>query len=120
MSNQIVQLFESLITRVNKSPKQREFVREWVGSYQGKILQLETDQGTFHIALHKKGTISLHEGAYPSPDVIYRATVDTLMKLFTGQTSFRKLMKRWDLIVIGAGHESVPLGQLVMRVLQTS
>lgn len=120
MSNQVLQLFESLIMRVNQTPKQREFVREWVGPYQGKILQLETDQGTFHIALRKKGTISLHEGDYPSPDVIYRATVDTLMKLFTGQTSFRNLMKSWDLVVIGAGHESVPLSQLLMRVLQTS
>jgi hypothetical protein len=40
------------------------------------------------------------------------------MNLFTGRASFRDLMKRWELIIIGAGHESLPLGQLMMRVLQ--
>jgi hypothetical protein len=40
------------------------------------------------------------------------------MKVFTGQVTFREVMKRWDLIIMGAGHESVPLGQLIMRVLQ--
>jgi len=119
LTNQLAQLFETMIQQVNKTPEHREFVREWVGSYQGKVLQLETDSDKFHILLHRQGTMELQTGSYPSPDVIYKASAETLMNLFTGRASFRDLMKRWELIIIGAGHESLPLGQLMMRVLQT-
>jgi NAD(P)H-flavin reductase len=115
----IEQLFEALIKRVNISPEHREFIRNWIGPYQGKVLQLETDKGAFHIRLYRKGTMTQHMGTYPSPDVIYKSSVDIFMKLFTGQTTFRELMKRWDLVVIGAGHESVPLGQLFIQILQS-
>jgi len=119
LPNQIAQLFETMIQQVNDTPEHREFVRNWVGPYQGKVLQVETDDDTFHILLHRKGTMELRNNSYPSPEVIYKATTKTLMNLFTGQVSFRDLMKRWELIIIGAGHESLPLGQLMMRVLRT-
>jgi putative sterol carrier protein len=119
MTSPIRQLFDGLITKVNKTAKLREQVRNWVGPYQGKILQLETEAETVHIIIFKQGTMELRNGSYPSPDVIYQASSETLMRLFTGQTSFRDLMKRWELVIIGAGHESVPLGQLMMQVLQT-
>jgi hypothetical protein len=120
MTNQLVQLFETMIQKVNGAPEHREFVSTWVGPYQGKILQLETDKETFHILLQRQGTMKLVIGSYSSPDVIYKASTETLLNLFTGKASFRDLMKRWELIIIGAGHESVPLGQLLMRILQTS
>ncbi len=119
LPNQIAQLFETMIQQVNDTPEHREFVRNWVGPYQGKVLQVETDDDTFHILLHRKGTMELQIGSYPSPEVIYKASTETLMSLFTGQTTFRDLIKRWELIIIGAGHESLPLGQLMMRVLRT-
>ena len=119
MTNQLVQIFEGLIAKVNETPEHREFIRDWVGPYQGKVLQLETDKGIFHVILLKSGIMKLQYGTYPSPDVIYKASTTTFMNLFTGQTSFRELMKKWELVVIGAGHESVPLGQLLIRVLQT-
>lgn len=120
MANQLMQMFEALINRVNDTAEFREFVRNWVGPYQGKVLQLETDKSTFHVVLHRRGTMILKSGPYPSPDVIYKASTETLMNLFTGQASFRDLTKRWELIIIGAGHESVSLGQLMMRVFQPS
>ena len=120
MANQIKQLFETLIELVNTNNEYREFVRKWVGQYHGKILQLETDEGTFHIILNKKGTISLETGSYPSPDIIYKAGAKTLMNLFTGQSAYRDLLKRWEIIIIGAAHESVPLAQLILKVLQSN
>ena len=118
VTNQLVQIFNELIAKVNETPEHREFIREWVGPYQGKVLQIETDQGTFHIRLHRQGTMEMRDGVYPSPEVIFKASTKTLMNLFTGQASFRELMKKWELVIIGAGHESVSLGQLLMRVLQ--
>ena len=119
MTSQLEQLFQGLISKVNETKEHREFVRTWVGSYQGKVLQLETDSGTFHIIVYPQGTMELNEGSYPSPDVIYKASTDTLMRLFTGQATYRELMKTWELVIIGAGHESVPLGQLMLQVLQS-
>ncbi len=118
MTNQLSQIFKGLIAKVNETPEYREFVRSWVGPYQGKVLQLETDEQTFHILLHRRGIMEMREGQYPSPDVIYKASTKTLLSLFTGQATFRDLMKKWELVIIGAGHESVPLGQLMLRVLQ--
>lgn len=119
MTSSIMQLFDGLVTKVNNTSELREQVKRWVGPYQGKVLQLETEAETVHIIVFKQGTMELRKGSYPSPDVIYKARSETLMNLFTGQVSFRDLMKRWELIIIGAAHESVPLGQLMLQVLQT-
>lgn len=118
MTNSLIQIFHGLIAKVNETPEHRTFIRDWVGPYQGKVLQVETDEKPFHIVLYKQGTMELRLGSYPSPEVIYKASTKTLMNLFTGQASFRDLMKKWDLIIIGAAHESVPLGRLMMQVLQ--
>ncbi|MFW9934600.1 MAG: hypothetical protein ACFFDU_03590 [Candidatus Thorarchaeota archaeon] len=118
MTNPLIQIFQGLITKVNKTAEHRAFIRDWVGPYQGKVLQVETDGEIFHIVLQKQGTMELHSGSYPSPEVIYKASTKTLMNLFTGQASFRDLIKKWELIIIGAAHESVPLGQLMMQILQ--
>jgi hypothetical protein len=120
MTNQILELFKTLIQRVNSSNEHQMFIQEWVGPYPGKILQLQTDKGAFHIILHQQGNVELQSGIAPSPDVIYQATSQTLMDLFTGKATFRELTKTWKLLVIGAGHESVPLARLILRVLQAT
>jgi hypothetical protein len=120
MTNQMVQLFEMLIERVNETESHRQFVRGWVGGYQGKVLQLQTDDGSFHVILKKDGSMRLQAGSYPSPDIVFKATTQTLMNLFTGRADFRDLVKRWELVIIGAGHEAVPLAKLVFEVLKSS
>ena len=118
MTSQLKQIFEGAIKKINETAEHREFVREWIGPYQGKVIQLETEEETFHIVLQREGTMEMRQGSYSSPEVIYKASTNTLLSLFTGQASFRELMKKWELIIIGAGHESVPLGQLMLRILQ--
>ncbi len=117
MSNPLQQLIEGLITRVNESANLREFVRNWVGPYYGKILQLETDKGTFHIILDREGLMRVKNGVSPSPDVIYKAPAQTLLDLFTGKTDFRELVKRWELVIVGAGHESAQLAKLIVQAM---
>lgn len=120
MSGKMLQLFETLAKRINENPKHRDFLREWVGHYHGKIIQLETDEGDFHIIIQQKGIMKIKKGIYPSPDVIYKAKAQTLMDLFTGRANYRDLMKRWEIVIIGAGHESIPLAQLLFDVLKSS
>jgi hypothetical protein len=62
----------------------------------------------------------LRAGTYPSPDIIFKASTQTLMNLFTGRADFRDLVKRWELVIIGAGHEAVPLAKLVFDVLKSA
>jgi hypothetical protein len=120
MASQMVQLFEMLIKRVNETDAHRQFVRGWIGPYQGKVLQLENNDGNFHVILRKDGSMRLEKGTYPSPDIILKASTQTLMNLFTGRADFRDLLKRWELVIIGAGHEAVPLAKLVLEVLKSS
>ena len=119
MSNPLHQLIDGLVTRVNENPELQEFVRNWVGSYHGKILQLETEKRTLHLILARDGTIRVKKGSYPSPDVIYKAPAQTLLDLFTGQANFRELIKRWELVIIGAGHESTQLAKLIMQAMSS-
>jgi len=116
----MVQLFEMLIKRVNETDAHRQFVQRWVGAYQGKVLQLDTDEGSFHVILKRDGSMRLRAGTYPSPDIIFKASTQTLMNLFTGRADFRDLVKRWELVIIGAGHEAVPLAKLVFDVLKST
>jgi len=120
MTSQMVQLFETLIKRVNETPAHRQFIQGWVGAYQGKVLQLDTDDGSFHVILKRDGSMRLRAGTYPSPDIIFKASTQTLMSLFTGRADFRDLVKRWELVIIGAGHEAVPLAKLVFDVLKSA
>jgi hypothetical protein len=120
MTSQMLQLFETLTKKVNENPKHRDFLRKWVGKYHGKIIQLETDEDNFYIIVYEKGSMQIQKGTYPSPDVIYKAKAQTLLDLFTGKANFRELMKRWEIIIIGAGHESVALAQLLFEVLKSS
>jgi hypothetical protein len=120
LSDTLQQLIDGLVTRVNDTPELQEFVRSWVGSYHGKILQLETEKETRHLILSRDGTIRVHKGNYPSPDVIYKAPAQTLLDLFTGQANFRELIKRWELVIIGAGHESAQLAKLIIQAMSTA
>lgn len=120
MTSQMIQLFETLIKRVNETATHRRFVQDWVGNYQGKVLQLDTDEGNFHVVLKKDGSMQLRAGTYPSPDIVFKASSQTLLNLFTGRADFRDLLKRWELVIMGAGHEAVPLAKLVFDVLMSS
>jgi hypothetical protein len=120
MSNPLEQLIDGLVTRVNDTPNLRKFVRNWVGAYHGKILQLETEKGVLHLILARDGTIRVNQGSYPSPDVIYKAPAQTLLDLFTGQANFRELIKRWELVIVGAGHESAQLAKLIIQAMSSS
>ena len=120
MASQLIQLLQALTDRVNRGEEHRRFVAGWVGPYQGKVIQLETDEGTHHIILKRDGTMTLREGPYPSPDVIYKAKAQTLLEVFTGRADPRNLMKSWKLLVMGAGHESLPLAQLMRNILTST
>jgi len=116
MTSQLQQFFEFLISKVKDKEELQGHVMKWIGPYDGKILQVITpDHGAQYIVVQKGAPwMTLHEGMYPSPDVIYKANSETLLGIFTGEVNFKDTMKDGRLIVIGNANESDPLANLIL------
>ena len=117
--SQLQQFFEFLISKVKEKESLQEQVLTWIGRYEGKILQVITpDFGAQYIVVHKGAPwMTLHDGIYPSPDVIYKANSETLLGIFTGEVKFKDTMKSGALEVIGNAHESDPLANLILAAM---
>ncbi len=117
--SQLQEFFKFLISKVNEKPELKKYLAEWVGPYDGKILQVFTEDGPQYIVVTKDG-MSLHDGIYPSPDVTYKASAQTLLNIFTGEVPFKQTMKEGSLTVIGNAHESNPLANLILQVMMSA
>lgn len=116
--NRVRQFMRHICSAVNSSEDHQKFVAQWIDPYQGKILQVDAEGEKFYVVMTKE-KLWMEEGDYPSPDVIYRVKdAQVILDIFTGRAPFRDAMKTWDLWVIGAAHESVPLAQLIFNVMQ--
>ena len=116
--DRVRQFMRHICSAVNGNDAHKKFVANWIGPWPGKVLQVEVAGEKFYTVMTKE-KMWMEEGDYPSPDVIYRVKDgQVLLDIFTGRTPFRNAMKNWDLWVIGAAHESVPLAQLIFNVMQ--
>ncbi len=117
MAEQLQEFFKFLIAKTNEKEDLKKQLVDWVGPYDGKILQLHTpDSGDQYLIVTKEG-MTLHEGVYPSPDVIYKATGEILLGIFTGEVKFKDTMKDGRLEVIGNAHESDALANLILAAM---
>ncbi len=117
--SQLQEFFQFLMSKVKEKEDLQNTVKDWVGPFDGKILQVITpDSGAQYIIVYKKAPwMSLHDGYYPSPDVIYKAKSETLLGIFTGEVKFKDTMKDGSLEVIGNAHESDPLANLILAAM---
>ena len=115
--DKVKKFMKMVTTQLKNDESMQKFVKDWVYPYDGKIFQVETDGQKFYAVITKDGEMTMHEGEYPSPDVIYRAKSDILLGIFTGKIPFWNPIKSWELFVIGAAHESVPLSELILQAL---
>jgi len=108
-------LFEEVAEKVNSSIEGRRIMKEWVGPYDGKIIQFETDTQKFYLVV-TDGRMKVHDGEYPSPDLAFRGSSQVISEVFAGKRSVREAMESWDLLMMGAGHEGFTLGRLITTV----
>jgi len=108
-------IFEEITKRVNESVEGQKIIGEWVGPYDGKILQFETEAEKFYLVI-TDGKIELYTGEYPSPDLSLRGSSQVIIDVFTGKRSVGDVVRSWDLLLIGAGHEGFMLGKLIATV----
>ncbi len=111
--SQLQEFFKFFMHQVNTKDDLKKNLADWVGRYHGKILQVHTEEGAQYLVITTEG-MELHEGVYPSPDVIYKAKSDILLGIFTGEIPFKTTMKDGSLEVIGNAHESDPLANLIL------
>lgn len=107
---------QMVIQQGNKKEDALKIMAEWAGAYDGKVLQVETDGKFYHVIITGKGA-TVKEGEYPSPDIIFRAPSDLLMQIFTGRADPIEAIKKWEMVVVGSGHEMVPMNKLIMNVM---
>ena len=115
--SQLQEFFKFLMSKVKEKDDLKKQLAEWVGHYDGKILQVHTPEDGDQYILVTKDGMTLHDGVYPSPDVIYKAKSEILLGIFTGEVKFKDTMKDGSLKVIGNAHESDPLANLILAAM---
>lgn len=116
--DRVRQFMRHINSAVNSSEEHKKFVAEWINPWPGKVLQVDAEGEKFYTVITQE-KMWIEEGEYPSPDVIFRVKdAQVILDIFTGRLPFRNAMKSWDLFVIGAAHEAVPLAQLIFNVMQ--
>ncbi len=108
-------IFGEIAKRVSESVEGQRTIKEWVGPYDGKILQFETDAEKFYLVITDE-KMEVCTGEYPSPDLTFRGTSQVITDVFTGKRSVGDAIRRWDLLLMGAGHEGFMLGRLITSV----
>jgi putative sterol carrier protein len=115
-SEQLEEFFKFLIAKVHEKDDIKKMLADWVGPYDGKILQVFTEAGAQYMVV-TKDDMTIHEGIYPSPDVTYKANAAVLLGIFTGEVPFKQTMKDGSLEVIGNANESDPLANLILAAM---
>ena len=116
---QLQEFFKFFMAQVNSKDELKEKLVEWIGPFDGKILQVHTEEGDQYLVVSREG-MKLYDGTYPSPDVIYKAKAETLLGIFTGEIPFKQTMKDGSLIVIGSANESDPLANLILVAMTSA
>lgn len=111
--SQLQEFFKFFMAQVNSKDDLKAKLAEWIGPFDGKILQVHTEEGDQYLVI-TKSRMKLFDGVYPSPDVIYKAQSSTLLGIFTGEIPFKDTMKDGSLVVIGNANESDPLANLIL------
>jgi hypothetical protein len=115
-SEQLQEFFKFLSAKVREKDELKELLAEWVGPYDGKVLQVYTEAGAQYMVI-TKDDMTIHDGVYPSPDCIYEANAATLLGIFTGEVPFKQTMRDGSLKVIGNANESDPLANLILQAM---
>ena len=117
--SQLQEFFKFLMAQIREKEDLQKKLAEWVGPYDGKILQVRTEEGDQYVVI-TKDSMTLRDGLYPSPDVIYESNAETLLGIFTGDVPFKQTMKDGSLKVIGNAHESDPLANLILVAMTSA
>ena len=104
--------FETTVMKLNQCDSAKLTMKEWIGHYDGKVIQFQTDTELFHIVVAAEN-IRVSDGEYPSPDVIFRGPSELIVDVFKLKHNLESAMKNWEIVVLGAGHDGFALRDLI-------
>jgi len=116
MSAVVKKFFEAVAMKANRSSDGTRIMKEWISHYHGKVIQFETDVEHFYLVV-ADGKMKVKDGVYPAPDLTFKGSSKTVSEVFTGRRRMGDVMKAWELVLMGAGHEGFALGRLVTTVM---
>ena len=116
MSAVAKKFFEAVAMKANRSSDGTRIMKEWISHYHGKIIQFETDVENFYLVV-ADGKMKVKDGVYPAPDLTFKGSSKIVSEVFTGRKRMGDVMKGWELVLMGAGHEGFALGRLVTTVM---
>jgi putative sterol carrier protein len=116
MSMVAKKFFEAVAMKANRSNDGQKIMKDWVGHYHGKIIQFETDLEKFYLII-QSSKMKVLDGVYPAPDLTFKGSSKVISEAFTGKRRMGDVMKTWELMLIGAGHEGFALGRLITTVM---
>ena len=117
--SQLQEFFKFFMHQVNTKDDLKKELEKWIGRYHGKILQVHTEEGDQYLVVTHEG-MTIHDGVYPSPDVIFKSDSATLLGIFTGEVPFKNTMKDGRLVVIGNANEADPLANLILVAMTSA
>ena len=116
MNSMVKDFFQKTAVKANKSSNGKLMMKEWVGHYDGKVVQFQTGTELFYIVVTNE-MMRVCDGEYSSPDIIFRGSSELVMDVFTLKKNMEAAMKNWELVVLGSGHDGFALRELVATVL---
>jgi len=116
MSMAVKKFFEAVSMKANRSSDGQKIMKDWAGHYHGKVIQFETDLEKFYLVV-QNSKMKVLDGVYPAPDLTFKGSSKVISEAFTGKKRMGDVMKTWELMLIGAGHEGFALGRLVTTVM---
>ncbi len=116
MSMAAKKFLEAVSMKANRSSDGQKIMKDWAGHYHGKVIQFETDLEKFYLVV-QNSKMKVLDGVYPAPDLTFKGSSKVISEAFTGKKRMGDVMKTWELMLIGAGHEGFALGRLVTTVM---
>jgi hypothetical protein len=116
MKSEVRDFFRTIAMKANRSSSAKQMMKEWVGHYDGKVVQFQTGIELFYIIVTNE-SIKVCEGEYPSSDIILRGSSKLITDVFTQKKSMESAMKRWELVVLGAGHDGFALRKIIASIV---
>lgn len=115
MAEELKSLLKGLIETINKSDKLMQLVKEWISTYDGKIIVFKTGSQSFHLVFSPQ-RVWMEDGDYPSPDlVLISENPQTIKQIILGKTQVKDVLRTGKLEIWGNLHEMYPLAKMMLE-----
>ncbi len=101
------------ITMLSDNSDFQDLVNRWCSTYDGKIIDFDLGEETFHIVFWPNGKIAVNEGLSTSFDLRLILSRETLSQLLLGKKPMKEALKTGELKTWGNFHEAKELESIL-------